>query len=212
MRSGNKIFLVLFLLMAAVRPVQAESSAFCEKLRAVWGSVENYRCTYDAKTFHEGKFSENVMEYLFKKPGKIRMNIRRPRPGAVLIYNPQKSALVQVRPFPSLKFLVLKFKLTDPKVSADGGGTVDQSDLGHRTETLCTLIENGGALYSEDEKVVTIPVQENGKPRLKKFTLNGENLIAKIELTDLQGKVLESFSWDNLVVNGKIDDASFTEF
>ena len=162
----------------------------CDALSKNWAKVRTYQCTYHAITSHEGKIKETVMTYTYQKPGKIRMDILKPQKGAVLLYDPEKSEKVKVRPFPKLRFVVLDYKLTDKRVSSDSGGTIDRSDLGTRTAGTCADSKAKNRRYSYDE--------------------NG--FIRKAESLDAKGNVVEFFEWSDLKTNLDLEPKTFTDF
>lgn len=188
-----------------------------------WKEVRSYQCAYQAKTFYEGKQTESLMRYSYLSPNKIRMDIEKPKKGAVLIYNPEVSNLVKVRPFPKLKFFVLNYALNDKKVSSDSGGTVDRSDLNHRAETICQLLQkriNKGSrdsllILSTDQqglKKISFDNLENGKLIKRSVTLDQNHLIRKIELFEETGKLIESYEWKNLEINPDLNLELFEKF
>ncbi len=176
---------IVFLLPALLRALDP-----CAKAKNAWITVSAYQCTYRAVTSHEGKQTESRMKYTWQKPGKIRMDIQEPQDGAVLIYNPQVSPKVKVRPFPKLRGFVLKYNLTDKRVSSDSGGTIDRSDLGHRIAEVCKEFEK------PDQKVF--------------FDDNG--LLSRIEKTDAKGAIVEIFEWRELLINPQVSEELFKKF
>lgn len=130
------------------------------------------------------------MTYTYQKPGKIRMDIAKPRKGAALIYNPEVSDKVRVRPFPSFKSLVMTYSLTDKKISSGSGGTIDRSDLGHKMDAICAE-----------------PQEKN-----RRISFGKSGFLNKVEELDSGGKFLESFEWLNLEINPPIAPGIFKEF
>jgi len=206
-------FSSVVLLFAALLPARAfaEEDA-CLKMQNAWNAVKTYRCTYRAVTMREGKVSETIMKYSFEKPGKIRMDIIKPRKGAVLIYNPESSDKVQVRPFPGLPGFVLNYELTNKRVTSDSGATLDHSDLGHRTETVCREIEEAYEYKLENPSEITLSLKENNRSVKRKFILGETGLLKKIETRDDKGSLLESFEWLDMSVNPELDENLFLKF
>ena len=195
----------------------------CESLMSRYKEVRSYQCTYQAKTYYEGKQTETLMRYSYLSPNKIRMDIEKPKKGAVLIYNPGISNLVKVRPFPKLKFFVLNYALNDKKVSSDSGGTVDRSGLIHRAETICQLLQKRINKDSRDSlpisptdieglKKISFEHLENGKIFKRSVTMDQNHLIRKIELFEENGKLIESYEWKNLEINPDLNPDLFKEF
>ncbi len=179
---------LLFIAIFAFPTYAAEDP--CAKARAAWSKVNAYSCTYRAVTTHEGKMKESLMTYIFQKPDKVRMDIKKPRNGAVLIYNPEVSEEVRIRPFTSFKSMVMKYPLTHKRVSSGEGGTIDKSDLGHRIEAVCAEFP------SKSKKVLFYP--------------NG--LLKKLEELNGEGKVTQTFEWTDLKIDPEIPSTTFTDF
>ena len=159
-------------------------------MNRAWQNVTSYQCTYRAVTRYGGEVSVTEMRYFYQKPGKIRMEIIKPKDGAVLIYNPDLSDKVRVRPFPGIPFFVLNYGLKDKRVSSDAGGTVDRSDLGHRIQSYC---ETGSAGY----RMVLNP---------------STDLPASLEVLDGKGGTREKFEWLDLKINTILDSNLFEKF
>lgn len=205
------IFLISAIFFLSSKSIFCEE--LCRKMRHNWEKVQSYQCIYKATTFHEGKKTETVMRYSFRKPDKIRMDIEKPRKGAVLIYNPEISPKVKVRPFSNLSFFVLNYNLTDQRVSSDSGGTIDRSDLGHRIELFCkTLEKNGSRKFSEEDKEILLPYESDGGKMRRKYFIGQSGLIEKIETLNEKNICIESFEWQEIRINSEFDSAFFTKF
>lgn len=207
-------FFFIFLLswICSFGLVQAET--LCEKANQAWLSIKSYQCDYIATTLYEGKQKETEMLYSYAKPNKIRMDISKPKQGAVLIYNPEITKKVRVRPFPSLKFMILKFDLIDPKVSSDNGGTIDESDLGTRMQKFCSLLEKTDSKFIHENleiNGVTLQVKEEGQWLKKKYYFNNKNLLEKIEVLDSTEEIIEKFEWKNFKANFQFKENWFKE-
>ncbi len=181
------VYSITFLVLAAT-PLRAENP--CTKFKAAWEKIQSYQCTYRALTSHEGKVKETVMRYSYRKPGKIRMDIQKPQKGAALLYDPGISPKVKVRPFPRLARLILNYNLTDKRVSSDSGGTIDRSDLGHRMEEICRDPEN----------------------KKRKLVLDRAGFLRIAEFFDAQGNRVESFEWQDLIVDPTLPKDLFQKF
>ena len=156
-----------------------------------------------------------MMLYSYEKPGKIRMDIEKPRKGAVLIYNPEQSRKVRVRPFPGMSLFKLKFDLNDEKVKSDSGGTIDRSDLGSRLESFCAELAAAGekarVAYDEGGRPKEAVVPEGREGRVKTYRFGEEGLLRKIEVTK-GGMKDESYEWTDLKLNLKFKPDLFKKF
>lgn len=83
-----------------------------------------------------------VIRYFYRRPGYVRMEFVRPHKGAVLVYDPEKKE-VRLRPFPSLKALVLTMSPENRLIRSAKGHTVDKSDIGALLDNVLRLKMNG---------------------------------------------------------------------
>ncbi|OGR94260.1 MAG: hypothetical protein A2902_05785 [Elusimicrobia bacterium RIFCSPLOWO2_01_FULL_64_13] len=205
-----------------VSPSRADDPV-CSALKDAWAKVRTYRCSYRALTSHEGKVKETRMVYAFAKPGKVRMDISLPSRGAVLLYDPEDSPKVRVRPFPSLPFFILKYGLDHPRVSTDSGGTVDRSDLGSRMESLCGTWEGikSGRLrgrlisgrYDPDRGgEVRWTLAEGSSEDEFRAGIGESGFLERIERMGPDGKAVESYEWTDLEINPAFGPDAFKKF
>jgi outer membrane lipoprotein-sorting protein len=190
----------------------------CALLQKNWEGVRSYQARTRAVTGYEGKQSETLMLYSYQKPDKIRMDIEKPRKGAVLLYNPEVSNQVRVRPFPKMKFMVLDYKLTDKTVRSDTGGTIDRSHIGGRIESFCKDFaalpkinqKEMSDAYLAGEREFILP--QAAGPGSRKWTFDAQGLPQKIEWLDTRGRILESFEWLSLKINPSFSPELFKKF
>jgi hypothetical protein len=202
------LYSILFLVLS-VSDLKAQE--ICEALMKAWDTVQNYQCTYQAKTFQEGKETQTLMRYSYQRPNKIRMDIQKPKQGAVLLYNPEVLEKVRVRPSPSLPFFILKYPLTHKRVSSDSGGTIDRSDLGSRIALLCEDIKKYSYQVEKNQLGMTLTL-EMGLNAKRKYYIGHHHFIYKIEVFNGQGKIQESFEWKDLKLNESLDSELFIKF
>lgn len=202
------------LIVATCAGAARAASDPCARLSAAWKEVRSYQCTYRAVTLYDGKTKETLMKYSYAKPGKIRMDIEKPRKGAVLIYNPEVSPKVRVRPFPKASFAVLSYPLNHPRVTSGDGGTVDKSDLGHRGEAFCAQWKAAAESDRKTRGPSEFELVLHGKDGTvrKRFHLDGRGLIDRIEVLDGRGRTTETFEWTDLRVNPDLPPDLFRKF
>lgn len=152
------------------------------------------------------------------------MDIEKPKKGAILIYNPDISNLVKIRPFQKLKFFILNYPLNDKKVSSDSGGTLESSSLGHRAEALCQLLQKRTNKDGKDSllilpldaprgwKKISFEHLENGKLYKRSIDMDQNHLIRKMELFKETGELIESYEWKNLEINLDLNPEQFEKF
>lgn len=197
----------------------------CSLLAKAWDRVGSYQCTYRASTSHEKKQKQTVLSYSYLKPGNVRMDIQKPKKGAVLIYNPKVSPKVRVRPFPSMPFFVLKYKLTHKRVTTSSGGTIDRSDLGNRMMDLCQDLKEASAAQDPRDrpqyeyhagtkipKEISFALVEEGQEFFYKYTLGKDGLIRKILKSDGSKNSTQSYEWIDLKVNPNLPPALFEKW
>ena len=100
------------------------------KLKTAYAQVEDYQLETEVKTYHEGKFVEmNRFLYTFKKPDHIRIDMKSPSAGMILIY-PSGDGKVAVKPNGLLGFLKLNLFPDSALLSNATGQRIDQTDMG----------------------------------------------------------------------------------
>lgn len=151
------------------------------------------------------------MIYSFQKPGKIRMDIKKPSKGAALIYNPEISPKVQVRPFPKISRFVLHYNLTDKRVSSDSGGTIDRSDIGHRIEVFCGKLGKSDSKPKETGGEISVDFRAE-RGGTERWTFEKDGLLKKIESFDDGGALTEIFEWNELKINQPLNPELFKKF
>lgn len=214
MKFTQLFFGMLFL---AASPLCAEMSPqeVCAKVQEAWGKTRSYQCGYRAVTRYEGKKTETKMRYSYEKPGKVRMDIESPKKGALVIYNPEILDKVRVRPFPSIKSMVMTYELSHKRVTSDSGRTIAQSHLGEKVDDLCEALskEKDVTLKLSDgsDKEVMVKKQDEGKTRIRRYVLDENWMIRKIETANEQGEVLNLLEWTDLKVNPELPGNLFTE-
>ena len=173
--------------------------------------MQSYQCVYRAS--HEK--GDTVLLYSYEKPGKIRMDIEKPKKGAVLIYNPAQSNKVRVRPFPATPFINFNFNLNDDKVKSKSGGTVDRSDLGSRLESFCAELSSAGknaqVVYYDGGRPQGVVISGGPKDRVKVFSFGEDGLLKRIEVTE-SGKKAQTSEWSDLKLNPKFKPDFFEKF
>lgn len=136
MRSWNRVF-ALMVLAASSGPATADS---LDEALARYASVESYRVTLRSSESPGGAFRE-VIRYVYRKPGWVRMDFRRPYAGMVLIYSPEKKA-VRLWPFgPSGPGFTLS--PDNWLLSSAGKHRVDRSDIGALLDHVLQLRQLG---------------------------------------------------------------------
>lgn len=139
-----KILLLFFLIttlpVATADPIKAAIERF--------DSIKTYRVTLRSTSGGE----REIIRYYYKKPGFVRMEFETPHSGALLVYDPVKKK-VRLRPFPSMKSLVMTFDPDSRVVKSSQGHRVDASDLGALLRRVRKLQKDGTTVSEGNEDV-----------------------------------------------------------
>ena len=186
--------------------------------RDTFEGIETYTVTMRVTTPER----KEVIDYSFRKPGFIRMDVVEPHSGVVLIYSPE-SKEVRLRPVPSWESFVLTLDPGNWLIRSSAGHTVDRSDLGSLIENLTELRENGGMTVHG-----MVEVEETGGEGVK-VEVTGEDgyavegthryvlvldpetyLPVKITAFGADGKKQEEVVMENLRLDPELPEGTFT--
>lgn len=104
-------------------------------------ALAGYRLTLRS----QGSGGEEVIDYSYRSPGYVRMDMQAPYRGAVLIYRPD-TGKVQLWPFGSPgRRGGVSLRPTNRMVRSSRGHRVDQSDVGTLLRNVQQLQQRGGA-------------------------------------------------------------------
>lgn len=186
-----------------------------DKVMANYNAVQSYQVTLRTRS----DVSNDVIRYYYKKPGLVRMEFIRPHEGAVLVYDPSKKA-VKLRPFGSIKNIVLTLSPDNYLVKSPKGHRADESDIGVLIKTVKALHDKGiGEIMGEvdvgDRDSVILKVTGTGN-----FTVKGIHayllwidkktfLPVKASSFDVKGALIEEVVMDDLEIDMELGDALF---
>lgn len=131
----------LALLLAAAMPGPAVADVLDDAL-ARFAAVRSYQVTLRASGSAGGPVRE-VIRYAYRKPGWVRMDFVRPRPGMALIYDPERR-LVRLWPF-GAGGPGFSMRPQSRLLASTGGHRVDRSDIGALL-THAAALRSRGAL------------------------------------------------------------------
>lgn len=115
-----------------------------------YSAVDSYAVTLRSSEVKDGPFRE-VIHYLFRKPGWVRMDFVYPHAGMVLIYNPEKKA-VQLWPW-GQKGPDFLFSPDNPLLRSAGAERVDYSDIGTLLVRARALGKHGSVKVLGEERL-----------------------------------------------------------
>lgn len=206
------MLLLPFLLLAFTAPPPDPVAAALESYRHVVSYRVTLRSTSDG--------SAEIIRYSFKKPGFVRMDFVKPHSGAVLMYDPVKKE-ARLRPFGSLKPLVLTLDPDSSLITSSRGHRVDASDLGAFLGTVQKLAQHGESRVMGKEKVgvreallVEVKGEEGatvvgGIHRYRLWLDLRTMLPLKTQSFDVNGKLVEEVVMDDLEINVHFPDSFF---
>lgn len=202
----------LFILLTSLPFVAADPvTAALDRFKG----VDSYKVTLRSKSRGE----HEVIRYYYSKPGFVRMEFVTPHSGAVLVYDPGKKK-VRLRPFPSMKSLVMTFDPGSRMVKSSQGHRVDASDVGALLKRVRKLQKDGLTISEGEEEIggrKTLRVVVTGKEGVifdgvhgYRLWLDAENrLPRKVIAYDEAGKVVEEVLMDDLAINVPLPEGLF---
>ena len=100
------------------------------KMKAAYAQIEDYQMETEVKVYHEGQVIETKrFLYTFRKPDHIRIDMKSPYAGMVLVY-PAENDKVAVKPGGLFGFMKLRLSPDSALLRTDAGQRIDQTDLG----------------------------------------------------------------------------------
>ena len=124
-------FLGVTIPLAISLPAQEKSRVreVAEKMKEAFRGVEDYSSEVEQIYFKDGVEKEQYrFKYLFKKPGRIRVEFIAPHSGLIVFYQRgEKEATL--RPFPSFPSLQFNFSTDSSIVKTPTGQSITQTDM-----------------------------------------------------------------------------------
>ena len=195
----------------------ADAHAVLKRMESAYAAVKDYRVLVQVTRAAEstGKQTEEFI-YTFKKPGKIRVDSKRPQPGPVLVF-PDEEGKVSVRLW-GWRFLDLHLDPDSLLLANPSGQRIDQTDFGHLIRNIGRSMDGGrrGPLEILDEdQVVKIRVMaedhfREGRVTRYQFTIDKNTYLpAEIEEWTPDGALERKITFRNLELNTDVPDAFF---
>ncbi|WP_304092534.1 hypothetical protein [Hydrogenobacter thermophilus] len=148
-----------------------------------------------------------VLRYYYATPGYVRMDIIEPYKGVTLVYDPNIDK-VFVRPFKSMKNLILKLSPDNPIVKSSKGHRMDESDVLTLLRTVKELEGNGKMLTEDRGSSYYIDVRGRGGVAVRKvitrFTLllDKESLFPRYAASyNREGQLIEEVFFEDILIN-----------
>ncbi len=128
---------VIIQLMLAIPDLWAGSSTESERIAGIvarmtsaYAQLEQYQSETVVNVYREGKVVETQhFLYTFKKPDHMRIDMRSPHPGMVLVF-PDKNGKVLVKPGGWTGFLKFHLSPDNALLKNSAGQRIDQTDMG----------------------------------------------------------------------------------
>ena len=131
------------------------------KMKSAYAEVIDYQAAMEVKTYgNDNALETETFLYTFKKPKKIRLDLKSPHHGMVLVY-PDRKGKVGVRPSGWASFIKLSLSPDSFLLKTPSGQSIDQTDLGLLIENISLSLtdeRHGGPEIDEDEKFIHVQV------------------------------------------------------
>jgi hypothetical protein len=134
---GAIMILTVLLLLAAAPllagstpPLNPQVAGILSKLETAYAAVTSYQTEMEVREYRKGKYQESKrFRYSFRKPDQLRIDMRVPKPGTVLIY-PDQQGKVTLRPGGWAGIVTLHLAPDNAMLASGSGQRIDQSDFG----------------------------------------------------------------------------------
>jgi outer membrane lipoprotein-sorting protein len=144
------ILLTLALLLVAPKlsagvPVSrhTEALAILARMDAAYAEVAAYQTDMEVREYRKGKYQESKrFGYSFKKPNRLRIDMKSPKPGTVLVY-PDRGGKVTLRPGGWSGVVTLHLAPDNALLASGSGQRIDQSDFGLLLRNLRHSLSDG---------------------------------------------------------------------
>lgn len=139
---------------------EVEIASLLARMDASYAKIESYQTEEEVREYQRGKYLETRrFLYTFKKPNQLRIDMRSPKPGTILIY-PDRHGKVTLRPGGWTGFVTLHLSPGNSMLASGNGQRIDQSDFGlllrnmrhsltDRRRGEITLIQTGSRISIE---------------------------------------------------------------
>lgn len=130
------------------------------RMEAAYARVEGYRTETEVNDYREGEaVGMKRFLYTFRKPNHVRIDMKSPNPGMVLVY-PDENGKVAVKPGGWAGFLKLHLSPDNALLRTSAGQRIDQTDLG-------LLIRNIGHSLTDRRRGESKVIEEEGRVRIE---------------------------------------------
>jgi outer membrane lipoprotein-sorting protein len=140
---------------------ESEALGILTRMEASYAKVSAYQTEMEVREYRKGKHLETKrFLYTFKKPNQLRIDMRSPQPGTVLVY-PDKQGKVTLRPGGWTGFVTLHLAPDNSMLATESGARIDQSDFGLLLRNIrhsLTDQRRGEITLSEAEGRISIEV------------------------------------------------------
>ncbi len=212
------------LLLALLVPALAyagnlpDAAALVKRMEAAYARVNDYRMRVEIRIFRDdGSFRKKDILYTFKKPKSIRLDLKEPHPGMIVVY-PDEEGKAVVQPPGVARFLKLHLATDSSLLVEPPGQRIDQTDLG-------LLIRHISHSVSDQRRGEPEISEENGRIRIQVtaadhfragvvtryvFWIDEQTwLPAGVEESTPDGRLERTISFKNLETNIGVPDTFF---
>jgi outer membrane lipoprotein-sorting protein len=184
-------------------------------------AIERYDAvsSYRVGIRSSGASGEQVLRYAFRKGGAVRVEMIRPREGALLVYDPQ-AGRVRLWPRGLHHFPELALRPDHPLILGASGQRIDHSDIGvlfAGVRALAAQGEAGEAVEVDAQGRTLARLDVTGAPGASvggvhryELWLEAERLLPlKVVSHDLAGRVIETVLMDDWDIDPPLPEAFF---
>lgn len=145
--------------LVSVSPTQIP--ALIARMEARYALVDHYQTETTVRLYRDGQLAKTQrFLYTFRKPNHVRVELRSPHPGTVLVY-PDATGKVLVKLGGWLGFLKLHLALDSTALRSRSGQRVNQTDLGLLIQNIAHSLtdrRHGDVTITRDDGAVVVEV------------------------------------------------------
>lgn len=171
--------------------------------------------TYSAEITTIENNIETRIEYLYQKPGLIKMIFISPHKGATLTYKPESNR-VSVRPFENMQSIGLSLSPDNSMIQSPGGYSVNESDIGFLLKRMTEIKNHGQVNYiAATNKKITFEVAGQNNFSIDKISkyrvkFNPDlNFPEEVSAYSSDGKLMETMKLSNVKIDPVFPPGTF---
>lgn len=210
------IFFIFLLRIAATVAVEADIFELVSQMQSGYVRIQDYQCRLEESCTDGSRFEKRIINYYFKKPKKIRMDIlhgNRPfDAGSVAVYLGGRK--VTGHRGGILKPIVLRLDKTHPLATTVRGLTIDESDMETVLRRVDFYLERGTIELREQEgmyELICVPLNaaENGGITKDIVWIDRTLLLIMRNERYEKDELVQQARWSGYIINVGLPDSLF---